>query len=297
MRLRTGAFLAALVVATVGSTLTSAGGPGSGTARTGTVLVDGRLRSYRVFEPARLRTPVPVVVVLHGGFGNAEGTARQTGFDDQAARSGFLAVYPNGIGRAWNAGECCGLPARAGIDDVAFVVRLLDRLEVRYDVDEHRVYATGISNGGLLAYRLACERAPRFAAVAPVAATMVVACDPALPVSVLHVHGSADRNIPIAGGRGTKGVSRVDWPPVESALAAWRTTNRCSEPARVVTRGAVTRMAWSCPDRVDVELVEIAGGGHSWPGGERLSRILDSPSGALDATPEIWRFFAAHPRR
>jgi polyhydroxybutyrate depolymerase len=189
------------------------------------------------------------------------------------------------------------LPAGGGIDDIAFLTALLDRLEARYHIDERRVYATGISNGGLLAYRLACERSSRFSAIAPVAATMVVSCDPELPVSVLHLHGSADENVPIRGGRGTKGVSRVVWPSVASALASWRSTDRCRGPVRTLARGAVTRTRWRCAAGTDVELVVIAGGGHSWPGGERLSRILDPPSDALDATAEIWSFFAAHPRR
>ncbi len=156
----------------------------------------GLVRSYRLFVPAHLKQPAPVVVVLHGGLQTPGGVADMTGFDREAERQGFLAVYPAGVGRTFDAGVCCGPAKRLGVDDVGFVRDLLGHLATRYDMDPSRVYATGISNGGLLAYRLACELPDVFAAVAPVAATLVGECDPSSPVSILHIHGLRDRNIP-----------------------------------------------------------------------------------------------------
>lgn len=100
-------------------------------------------RTYRLFRPTRLRDPVPLVFVLHGGFGTGDGVAIQTGFDRQAEVAGFLAAYPNGWKRAWNPGRCCGRAARTGIDDVAFLAALLDDLESRYPIDPNRIMPPG----------------------------------------------------------------------------------------------------------------------------------------------------------
>jgi polyhydroxybutyrate depolymerase len=162
-------------------------------------------RTARLYVPTSLPkgTRVPLVVVLHGGFGVADGAAKQTGFDAQAERGKFLVVYPQGILRSWNAGICCGPAMKNNVDDVRFITTLLDRLEADYRIDTRRVYATGISNGGMMAYRLACEAPDRFAAIAPVAATLTISgCRPPQPVSLLHIHGMEDGNVPFAGGVG-----------------------------------------------------------------------------------------------
>jgi polyhydroxybutyrate depolymerase len=244
-----------------------------------------------------VREPAPVVLVFHGGFGTGDGAATQTGFDAEAAKRGFVAAYPDGIGRSWNAGGCCGPAQRRQVDDVGFAARLLDELASRYRIDARRVYATGISNGGLMSYALACRLSSRIAAVAPVAATLLTPCAPSRPVSVLHVHGLADRNIPFGGGPGTKGVTGTDWPPVRVGVDRWRRVDGCPSRSRTTVGGGVTTTLWApCHTGTAVQLVTIADGGHSWPGGVRMSRLLDPPSSAYDATSEIWRFFAARHR-
>jgi polyhydroxybutyrate depolymerase len=264
------------------------------------VEVGGRQRTYRLYVPGSLdrSRPAPLVVVLHGGFGTGTGAVRVGKWDREAEDRGFLTAAPDGVGRTWNAGICCGPAQRDGVDDVAFVVALVDDVAAEYDLDRRRVYATGLSNGGLMAYRLACDAADRFAAVAPLAATLPIECRPGSPVSLLHIHGLADENIPFVGGAGEKGVVAIDWPPARDGVERWVEIDGCAGDPTVNEGGGVTTESWAvCDDGTAVELVTIAGGGHSWPGGRRLPAPFDPPSNAFDATPAIWDFFAAHPKR
>ncbi len=217
---------------------------------------------------------------------------------------GFIAVYPHGSGPfaarllTWNAVTCCGRAMQQRVDEMAFVRALLDDLQAVANVDRARIYATGISNGGMMAYRVACELADRFAAIAVVAGEMTTLddCRPARPMPVLVIHGSADRNLPYDGGVGAAALAPHEARSVAAAvdvLAPARRLRRRRADRAAAAR--VTRLTFaSCADGSAVELVTIEGGGHSWPGGDRLARFLDPPSPALDATDEIWRFFARH---
>jgi polyhydroxybutyrate depolymerase len=257
----------------------------SGTVTRGSVQVDGLTRTYRLYVPARLKKPPPVVLVFHGAGGTGESISRSTGFDAQADRGRFLAVYLDGVGRTWSAGLCCGPAQRFGVNDIGFVSKLLDRLAARYRIDRKRIFATGMSNGGLFSYALACALPGRIAVAAPVAGTLVSACATSSPVAILHVHGLADTRIPFAGGYGT-GRAGVEWPPVQAGIDRWRTLDACSATAKTTVAGAVTTTSWApCRGGTEVRLVTIDGVGHVWP---------KDPYGA---TAEIWRFFAAHPKR
>jgi polyhydroxybutyrate depolymerase len=260
----------------------------------------GISRTYRLFVPSSLdrSAPAALVVVLHAGLQNGEGAVRIGGWDAEAEEGGFLTVAPDGIGRTWNAGICCGRAGLGDIDDVSFLVALVAHVGAEHDIDLDRVYATGLSNGGLMSYRLACEASGTFAAVAPVAATLPVACDPAELVSILHIHGLADRNIPFEGGFGPSGLQDVDWPPVRAGVERWVEIDGCAFEPQVEEQGMVITEVWGdCRGGTDVELVTIADGGHSWPGGQPLPAGFDPPSDAVDATPRIWAFFVAHSKR
>lgn len=262
---------------------------------------DGVTRTYRLYVPGTLRRgPAPVVVVLHGGFGTGARAARQGDWDRAAERHGFVEVAPDGLNRSWNAGGCCGPAMRNGVDDVGFVLAVLDDVARSLRIDADRVFASGISNGGMMAYRLGCEASDRFAAIAPVAATAIVEpCDPDVPVSLLHIHGLADGNVPFEGGRPTKSfqVDPPSYPPVRAGVDRFVRADGCRATPRVAEERVVTIERWRrCDDGTGVALVTIADGGHSWPGGTRIVEILDPPSDALDATTTVWRFFAAHPR-
>jgi len=266
-----------------------------------TLTVDGTERTVLLYRPTGTTRPAPLVVMLHGGYGNAAQAESTYGWDQQADTAKFLVAYPDGLYRSWNAGTCCGPPAALGVDDVAFVSNVVRSLEAEGAVDPGRVYVTGMSNGAMLAYRLACST-NLFAAVAPVAGTILVDCRKATPTSLLHIHGAADKNVPYGGGPGSavtlNGQARVDGPSVPDDNATWRAIDDCGLPV-IDTAGEVSTSTATCPDRRTVELITIAGAGHQWPGATPnpvAQRLLgtDPPSTALDATQVIWDFFEAH---
>jgi polyhydroxybutyrate depolymerase len=265
---------------------------------TQTLEIGGRKRTFRVYRPAGLADPAPLVVMLHGGFGTAAQAEGYYGWDAEADAAHFLVAYPDGVDRAWNAGGgCCGTPAKQGVDDVGFITAMISTLRAEVAVDPDRVYATGISNGGLMAYRLACDT-KLFAAIGPDSATLLGSCPSPAPVSVIHIHGTADHNIPYQGGPGD-GPGNIDGPAVPTVVAQWRATDGCPAPTATVA-GVVATSVSDCPDGRAVELITIAGAGHQWPGSPPkpvIQRLLglDPPSKALNATDAIWRFFAAHP--
>ena len=267
----------------------------------GTLTSGGRTRTYRIYRPASLvaGSAVPLVVFLHGGFGDGAQAEGAYGWDAAADEGRFVVVYPDGVSKAWNGGTCCGVPQQQGIDDVGFIRDLVATVEAALPIDPARVYATGISNGGIMAYRLACET-DLFAAIGPDSATQLVVCTGATPTSVIAIHGLADTRVPFAGGMGS-GVGHVDGPAVPTVIAGWRTIDGCGDPSST-TAGAVTTAVAACPQGRAVELITVAGAGHQWPGGKRMDPLvatvlgLDQPSTALDATAVIWAFFAAHPK-
>jgi polyhydroxybutyrate depolymerase len=266
--------------------------PGSSTQ---TIDVDGVQRSYIIYRPAGMSGRVPLVVMLHGGFGSAENAERVYGWDAEADREHFLVAYPNSIGVAWNTGGgCCGQAVARNVDDVAFIRAMVEQISRETAVDQTRIYATGISNGGILAYTLACQTTI-FAAIGPDSATQLGSCDQPAPLSIIHIHGTGDATIPYDGGKGN-GSQHIDGPAIPALNATWRGIDRCAQPV-ITTQGAVTTSIASCPGGRTVELITITGAGHQWPGAPRktaLQKLLhtDPPSTALDATSTIWAFFA-----
>lgn len=266
-----------------------------------TISVGGKQRTFHVYRPASLpqSRPVPLVVMLHGGFGRGLQAERTYGWDAEADRSHFVVVYPDGLNHAWSVGAgCCGAPGRDNVNDVAFITATVERLRQQLSIDQRQIYATGISNGGMLAYRLACD-SDLFAAIGPDSATLLGSCDNPKPVSVIHIHGTADHSVPYQGGPG-RGVAHIDGPPIPAVHDMWRAIDDCG-PSSVTTSGAVTTSVASCPGGHTVELITIAGAGHQWPGAPSRPRIqallhTDPPSTALDATSTIWQFFADHPK-
>ena len=253
-------------------------------------------REYIATVPSTLDGAAPLVVVLHGGFGSAEQAQDAYGWDELAESEGFVVVYPDGLGKAWNAGGgCCGSSGKNGVDDVAFIESVVSRVERSVEIDPARVFVTGMSNGGMMSYRLACDT-DVFAAVAPVAGTLLGECDDPAPTSLLHIHGLADDSVHFDGSPGN-GAVEIDGEPVDDLVDYWRTVDGCSEPVSIVDSPVTTSSA-ECGART-VSLITIDGAGHQWPGStrsraqERLG--ADEPSSAIDATAVIWEFFASHP--
>jgi polyhydroxybutyrate depolymerase len=264
--------------------------------------VGGFQRSYLLHVPSAMQRPAPVVMVFHGGGGRPQGIMRTTRMNEVADRAGFIAVYPEGIGRArggsWNIG---GPDSPSTADDVAFVRAILADLERSYPIDRRRIYATGESMGGVFTYRLACEMSDVFAAIAPVAATMIeTGCAPRSPVAIFHVHGTADENIPLNGGVGLMTLRNRAWPAMQHGVARWAQLDGCSGPPRARQDGPETTCYSYGQCRAEVEYCLVRGGGHAWPGSEPHAwqeRFGVHVSQTFPASWRIWEFFAAHPKR
>lgn len=277
------------------------------------LVVAGRNRNYLVHVPRshNASKPAPVVLAFHGGGSNASQMIHFSGLNDKADREGFLAVYPNGSGRTeqiltWNAGNCCGYALHEKIDDVEFVRKVLDDLAKAAQIDADRVYATGMSNGGMMAYRLASELSDRIAAVAPVSGPMGTDdCHPKRPVSVLHFHGTDDKFAPFNGGRGERSLSQTNFHSVEHSIRRWIKANGCrekpeikEEPAHVQDGTKVTRKTWGGgKNGAEVILLEIEGAGHTWPGRKPGLMFLGKSTQNISANDEMWEFFLKHPRK
>ena len=257
--------------------------------------VGGQARWYRVYAPASLEgQQVPLVLALHGEGNTADSLVETTQLDRQAQTGNFIVAYPEGLDLSWNGGLCCGRSMRSGVDDVGFLNRVLDEIERDYRVDRARVYMVGISSGGFMAYRFACEGAARVAGVGSVAGAMTLdACNPARPLSVIEIHGTADPLVPFSGGTvRPEGVASADAPSTEAVVGRWAAVDACPGPPRTTAEGVVTTTTWhGCRAGTEVRLVSVDGGGHTWfaPG-------LGSVAGAVDATAVIWSFLSSHPR-
>lgn len=261
--------------------------------------VDGRTRSYLLHVPERLpEGPVPVVLALHGAAMNGPLMAWFTGLHRKADEAGFVAVYPNGTGRGtflvWNAGGFGNAAGRP--DDVAFIAAALDDLATVVSVDPRRVYACGLSNGGMMCYRLAAELPERIAAVAPVAGGLMVPLpqDPGRPVPLIHFHGTRDTLVPYGdGGRVAGGAP---------SARRWATLVGCDpEPEKEPLTPAdtalpVTLERWANGrDGTEVVLVTVDGGGHTWPGQQPPVWFIGRSTSAISANDLMWEFFLRHP--
>jgi polyhydroxybutyrate depolymerase len=275
----------------------------------GSLNVDGRQRSYVFHLPSGYdnKTKMPLVIVLHGGGGNADNIETTTGFSAKADAAGFIVVYPNGNSRltndkllTWNAGNCCGYALDNNVDDVAFIRALIDELISRLTVEPARVYITGISNGGMMSYLLACRLSDKIAAIAPVAGAMGIDnCHPMKPVSVCIFHGTADEHVLYNGGKPLKqadNLSRID-KPVSYAIDFWVKANGCSPLPQKEVMGNIIKETYSGgKNSSEVVLYTIIGGKHAWPGGTRGWLGGDEPTKELSATSVMWDFFASHPK-
>lgn len=270
-----------------------------------TITVAGTPRTFRIHVPPSYERnkATPVVMLFHGGGGSAKQLEEDSSkMNPVADREGFLAVYPNGSGviKTWNGGICCGRAVEDNVDDVAFVAALLDHLESKMCTDKRRIFATGMSNGGILSHRLACELSSRIAAVAPVAGTIGVSeCKPTRAVPILHVHGSLDGHVPPQGGEGC-GPSKTSFVSVPATMEGWRQRNGCGTETTSYLEQGDGKCAAYAGCRAPVVLCTIEGGGHSWPGGEPKAGVADCPadgaqSSTFFASEAIWKFFKENP--
>jgi polyhydroxybutyrate depolymerase len=267
----------------------------------------GHKRLYRVHVPASYAPdkPVGLVFALHGGGGNMDLQANDAYYGQvaQAEKDGYVVVFPNGFSRlpggklaTWNAGNCCGAARDKGSDDVGFVREIVRRLKTTLNVDSKRIYANGMSNGAMMAYRLACEAGDVFAAIAAVAGTDNTAtCAPPGAVSVLHIHARDDDMVLFNGGAGRDRAAVTSFVAVPDSVAKWVRMNVCSvTPKRVLeVNGAYCDSYSPCKDGAEVKLCVTETGGHSWPGGTKV-RGGAAGASSLSATGLIGEFFGTH---
>lgn len=283
----------------------------------GTLTWGGIARSYTVHVPPayNCRDALPVVILMHGAGGSSTQAINNYRMNPAADRNGFLVVYPNGTGVSllgaglytWNAVYCCPPANTNGVDDMGFLSALLDQLPKDYKVDTNRIYATGISNGGMMAYRLGAEVSDRIAAIGVVSGSIGGTSSggvsfqipqPGRPMPVMIFHGKQDNVIAYNGGPTPSSIDsgRVD-KSVADATDFWSAANGCaSHTAETLPGGNITRDSWEqCSGTSQVILYSINDGTHSWPGARQPNVLQDLPNQEISADELMWSFFAAHP--
>jgi len=305
-----GARCAALVLATCVALAFGAVIPAAAqmTTRQHSLRVGGEDRTYLLSRPATATGPQPTVIALHAAAQTSESYRGYFGLEATAAREGFVAVYPQGIGRVWNDGRPAAMRLKAVLtpgDDVPFLIALVNKLVAEGVADPTRIYLTGISNGGFMVERMACEYPELFAAYAVIMATAPAnyreECKPSRPVPIMFIHGTADSVIAWNGF----------WTPVGATLSApdsadlYARLNGCaasdliSIPDREpLDATSVSVQRWTqCNGDAQVLLYRVDRGGHQSPARAETAPDLATPflglrNRDIDAGEEIWSFFS-----
>lgn len=266
----------------------------------GLIEVDGLTRSYLLNLPPSYDKGAnfPLVIALHGGGGSAKQAEESYRLTQKSNTEQTIIVYPEGVQndgvlklRTWNAGTCCQYAVEKQIDDVHFISTLIDQLVGKYKINPKRVYITGMSNGAMLAYRLACEIPEKIAAIAAVSGSLekIEPCTSKLQVPILHLHSVQDKNVPYQGGKGIRGYS---FHSVDYGLTTWAKLNGCTASPLVTEKDDYTLSQWKDgKGNVVIAYYLTKDGGHAWPGSTRVRMIADEPSHAIDANELIWAFF------
>ena len=282
-----------------------------------TLVHQGRTRAYRVLRPKAWskEKAVPLVLALHGGGGTAAQMDRSTNgqLGREADKRGWIVVCPQGVAKGWNDGRPLTSRRdrqRKGVDDVAFLGALIDEMHKTWNIDRSRVYATGISNGGFMSFRLGIELSSKIAAIAPVTANLAKVHDgkkPTHPVGLLVINGTADPLVPYTGGHvQVFGRKRGAIHSTDESVKRWAAFNGCGKTSKTVALPDAApkdgtrayRSTWSGCGGFAVELIRIQGGGHAWPGGTQYlsPRLVGRVCRDFEATPVIFDFFARHRR-
>jgi polyhydroxybutyrate depolymerase len=273
-----------------------------------TLVSNGQERCYLLHVPSSGPPvePVPLVLSLHGFAERPRLHVWMTGWNKIADEHGFVLVYPHGTGSPlrWNASGPAG---DVDVDDVQFVRDLVAEVESLVRIDRRRVYVNGLSNGGAMTYRLACEAADLVAAAGTVAAPvgeLPGGCAPSRPVPLVAFHGTADWVVPYEGdsGRGSSWPQRLglarghfSFLPARQWTAEWAARNGCSPtPEAIAPSGDTSGIRYTgCDAEAEVLLYSVDGGGHTWPGGLPLP-LVGKTSRDIDASEIMWQFFSRY---
>ncbi len=269
---------------------------------------DGVKRTYHVHVPKNYdhSKPTPVVLALHGAGMNGPMMERFSGLSAKADEAGFVVVYPSGTGAGvfltWNAGFFPGPLNKKKADDVGFLNKLLDELPSVVNVDPRRIYVAGMSNGGMMSYRVGAELSHRIAAIAPVTGVLVLKeWAPKHPMPVLHIHGTDDLLVPFTGGKKeTPEIFR--FPSIEETVLRCVKANGCSEapmvtelPQAADTMKVTRKLYPKGSKEAEVVLYIMNKGGHVWPGQPNLPFLGESTKNVI-ANDVIWEFFSRYQR-
>ncbi|MEM7372115.1 MAG: PHB depolymerase family esterase [Bacteroidota bacterium] len=261
---------------------------------------DGSERTYIIYVPESYSPsePAPLVFNLHGYTGNGQQQMGYGDFRPIADTAGFLLVHPTGLRDGsglthWNADW------GTGVNDINFFDVLIDSLATNYNVDERRIYSTGMSNGGYMSYTLICRLSDRIAAAASVTGSMTIwqitnasGCTPDRPKPVMQIHGTADNVVPYSGNTWSAGI--------ENVLQYWINHNHCdlmpdiSSVPNSSTNDASTvqhLVNANGDNGVEVEFYKVFNGGHTWPGSSVISGVTNQD---FDASEKIWQFFSRY---
>ncbi len=266
------------------------------------ITVDGLKREFVTYIPAGIskEDKPPVIISLHGRLGTAIGQMRFADFRPIADREKVIIVCPQGIDRSWNDGR--ETPAqKKGINDVKFIDQLITYIIDTYHADAARIYVTGMSNGGFMSSRLACQLNNRIAAIAVVGASMDegMSYQPTKPMPAMYIQGTKDPLVPFAGGLMRKGAGGPIYGH-EEVLQKWAAVDGCDPkpivtnlPVKVNDGMSVIKEEYNNPNGLKVIGFTIVNGGHTWPGGSQYMPrfVIGSVTKNLDACEEIWKFF------
>jgi len=254
-----------------------------------TLMHDNLERSYNLHLPSGYddATDVPLVLNFHGFTSNPEDQEAFSGMTAVADAEGFAVLYPAGIGNSWNGGPaCCGQAVSDDVDDVGFARQLVADAASKACIDEKRVYSTGMSNGGFMSHRLACQASDLVAAVAPVDGLLGVSpsdCTPSRPVPMVHYYGTED--------------TLVDYDYAVLTNDFWIAQHNCVDTAPEVTyqQGAATCETWDeCDGGTTVTMCSVEGMGHCWPGQSFCPPSLGAANTDISANEHMWEMFQQH---
>ena len=270
-----------------------------------TLMHDDIERYYLLHIPSLYNDqPTSVILALHGGMGSAEGIAQNYDLVEKSDKEGFVVAFSNGASRfpsgkraTWNAGDCCGYAVTSKSDDVGFIKKVAE--DIRKKINVEKMFATGMSNGGMMVYRLACEIPEDFTAIAAVAGTdNYYDCKTKKPISVMHIHSEKDKHVLFKGGCGPNCIirSETEHTSVADTISKWVKSNRCNKKVERIfeNENAYCDLYKNCNNDTLVKLCVTKDGGHSWPGlkissENRFEKNVSSQ--AISATDEIWKFF------
>lgn len=267
--------------------------------------VGGQTREYILHLPPHFNKEDKhaLVLVFHGGGGTAKRSLQFFGINQVADTAGFIAVYPNGLNKGWNDGRAI---KKHSNDDIAFIRQLIDQLSKDYQIDEKRIFTTGISNGGFFSFALGLHLADKIRAIAPVCATIpadiFTGYSPVKPVSLLLINGTEDPLVPYNGGEvGGKWMHRGLCVGTDETIKKFIQINQCNSSASATSlpdkdpndECTAKKYSYVSANRNHVQLIRISGGGHTWPGGKQYlgKRLVGRVCKDFSAAVEIWNFF------